>query len=88
LLDHVGIVNERRVRHEGMFFQHDSETGRYEDLTFGAGWQGCSRAASSKRSASHATKWPTWSGRSRTFSKTRQATRGHSMSAMRRLAPW
>jgi hypothetical protein len=29
-----------RVRHEGMFFQHDSVTGRYEDLTFGAGWQG------------------------------------------------
>jgi hypothetical protein len=29
-----------RVRHEGMFFQHDSATGRYEDLTFGAGWQG------------------------------------------------
>ena len=29
-----------RVRHEGMFFQRDSETGRYEDLSFGLGWQG------------------------------------------------
>jgi hypothetical protein len=29
-----------RVRHEGMFFQLDSPTGRYEDLTFGDGWQG------------------------------------------------
>ncbi len=29
-----------RVRHGGMFFQHDSASGRYEDLTFGAGWQG------------------------------------------------
>jgi hypothetical protein len=29
-----------RVRHEGMFFQRDSPTGRYEDLTFGDGWQG------------------------------------------------
>lgn len=31
-----------RVRHEGMFFQHDSPTGRYEDLRFGDGWQGAS----------------------------------------------
>lgn len=29
-----------RVRHDGMFFQQDSASGRYEDLTFGAGWQG------------------------------------------------
>ena len=29
-----------RVRHDGMFFQHDAASGRYEDLTFGAGWQG------------------------------------------------
>jgi ectoine hydroxylase-related dioxygenase (phytanoyl-CoA dioxygenase family) len=28
------------VRHEGMFFQHDTETGRYEDLRFGKGWEG------------------------------------------------
>ena len=29
-----------RVRHEGMFFQRDADTGRYEDLSFGLGWQG------------------------------------------------
>jgi phytanoyl-CoA hydroxylase len=29
-----------RVVHEGLFFQHDSETGRYEDLEFGRGWVG------------------------------------------------
>lgn len=29
-----------RVRHDGLFFQRDSATGRYEDLTFGDGWQG------------------------------------------------
>jgi hypothetical protein len=27
-----------RVRYPGLFFQHDSATGRYEDLDFGAGW--------------------------------------------------
>jgi phytanoyl-CoA hydroxylase len=31
-----------RVRHEGLFFQHDANTGRYEDLQFGLGWQGAS----------------------------------------------
>jgi len=29
-----------RVRHDGLFFQRDSPTGRYEDLEFGKGWQG------------------------------------------------
>lgn len=29
-----------RVRHEGMFFQLDSATGRYGDLEFAKGWQG------------------------------------------------
>lgn len=29
-----------RVQHEGLFFQRDSPTGRYEDLTYGDGWQG------------------------------------------------
>lgn len=29
-----------RVRHDGLFFQHDSPTGRYRDLAFGKGWQG------------------------------------------------
>lgn len=29
-----------RVAHEGLFFQRDSETGRYEELVFGRGWEG------------------------------------------------
>ncbi len=29
-----------RVVHEGLFFQRDSATGRYEDLEFGRGWEG------------------------------------------------
>lgn len=33
-----------RVQHEGLFFQLDSPSGRYEDLTYGAGWQGPSPA--------------------------------------------
>jgi hypothetical protein len=33
-----------RVRHDGMFFQRDSPTGRYEDLEFAKGWQGPSPA--------------------------------------------
>jgi hypothetical protein len=33
-----------RVVYEGMFFQHDAGTGRYEDLEFGRGWVGPSLA--------------------------------------------
>lgn len=29
-----------RVMYEGLFYQHDTTTGRYEDLTYGQGWQG------------------------------------------------
>ena len=29
-----------RVTHEGLFFQRDSQTGRYEELVFGRGWEG------------------------------------------------
>jgi hypothetical protein len=29
-----------RVVHEGLFFQHDAATGRFEDLDFGRGWVG------------------------------------------------
>jgi hypothetical protein len=36
----VDDLMSARVRHDGMFFQLDSPTGRYEDLTFGDGWQG------------------------------------------------
>lgn len=28
------------VRYPGLFFQHDSDTGRYEDLAYGEGWRG------------------------------------------------
>src|SRR3954470_3411849 len=36
----VADLMSERVRHEGLFFQRDSPTGRYEDLAFGEGWQG------------------------------------------------
>jgi hypothetical protein len=29
-----------QVTYPGLFFQHDTTTGRYQDLTFGEGWQG------------------------------------------------
>jgi hypothetical protein len=29
-----------RVTYDGLFFQHDTATGRYEDLEYGRGWQG------------------------------------------------
>jgi ectoine hydroxylase-related dioxygenase (phytanoyl-CoA dioxygenase family) len=32
------------VRHPGMFFQHDSPSGRYEDMVFNAGWVGPSQS--------------------------------------------
>jgi len=32
-----------RIVYDGLFFQHDSGTGRYEDLEFGRGWVGPSR---------------------------------------------
>jgi phytanoyl-CoA hydroxylase len=32
------------IRYPGLFFQHDSATGLYEDLRFGDGWVGPSRA--------------------------------------------
>src|ERR1700752_2730513 len=28
------------VTYPGLFFQHDSESGRYEDLEYGKGWKG------------------------------------------------
>jgi hypothetical protein len=36
----VDDIMHERVRHEGLFFQRDSATGRYEDLEFAKGWQG------------------------------------------------
>src|SRR5579859_5389182 len=32
-----------RVAYPGMFFQLDTDTGRYDDLTYGRGWEGPSR---------------------------------------------
>jgi len=40
----VDDLMSARVRHQGMFFQLDAPTGRYEDLSFGDGWQGPSSA--------------------------------------------
>lgn len=40
----VDDLMQERVRYEGMFFQRDSATGRYEDLEFAKGWQGPSSA--------------------------------------------
>lgn len=28
------------VTYDGLFFQHDSDTGKYEDLSYGQGWKG------------------------------------------------
>jgi phytanoyl-CoA hydroxylase len=36
----VDDLMSARVRHDGLFFQRDSGTGRYEDLAFAEGWQG------------------------------------------------
>lgn len=49
VLDDAGIaaLRERaddimlgRVEYPGLFFQHDTTTGRYDDLEFGKGWRG------------------------------------------------
>ena len=36
-------IQRGRVTYPGMFFQPDTPTGRYEDLTFGSGWVGPDR---------------------------------------------
>jgi hypothetical protein len=33
-------ITTGRVVHQGLFFQADSPTGRYQDLVFGNGWEG------------------------------------------------
>ena len=45
--DALALLRERAdaimtgaVTYEGLFFQHDSETGKYQDLTYGQGWTG------------------------------------------------
>lgn len=40
LADRAAALMGGRQPSDGMFFQHDSETGRYEDLVFNAGWIG------------------------------------------------
>lgn len=37
-------IMQGEVCYEGLFFQHDSPSGRYEDLSFDAGWCGASLA--------------------------------------------
>jgi ectoine hydroxylase-related dioxygenase (phytanoyl-CoA dioxygenase family) len=53
VLDDAGLASLRervddvllgRVAYPGLFFQRDSMSGRYDDLTFGLGWQGPSPA--------------------------------------------
>lgn len=36
----VDAIMLGEVTYPGLFFQHDSATGRYEDLEYGKGWQG------------------------------------------------
>lgn len=36
----VDAIMLGEVRYEGMFFQRDTDTGSYADLTFGKGWEG------------------------------------------------
>ncbi len=36
----VDDLMHERVRYDGMFFQRDAPTGRYEDLQFAKGWEG------------------------------------------------
>jgi hypothetical protein len=40
LRDRIDEIMLGKVVYEGMFFQHDTETGRYEDLSYGQGFRG------------------------------------------------
>ncbi|MDB4943010.1 MAG: Protein involved in biosynthesis of mitomycin antibiotics/polyketide fumonisin [Labilithrix sp.] len=40
LRERVDAIMVGEVRYEGLFFQHDSRTGSYDDLAYGEGWQG------------------------------------------------
>jgi hypothetical protein len=49
--DYLALLRERSdalmmgtAPNEGMFFQRDTETGRYEDLPYGRGWEGATLA--------------------------------------------
>ena len=43
LRDRADEIMLGRVVYPGLFFQHDTTTGRYDDLEFGRGWQGPSQ---------------------------------------------
>ena len=40
LRDRADAIMLGQVSYPGLFFQHDSPTGRYEDLEYGKGWKG------------------------------------------------
>jgi len=44
LRDRIDAIMLGEVTYDGLFFQHDSQTGRYEDLAYGEGWCGPSLA--------------------------------------------
>jgi phytanoyl-CoA hydroxylase len=44
LCERADALMRGEVRYPGLFYQHDSDTGNYEDLVFGAGWVGPSLA--------------------------------------------
>ena len=44
LATRAAALMQGEVRHSGMFFQHDSPSGRYEDMEFNGGWVGPSQA--------------------------------------------
>ena len=45
LTTRAAALMQGEVRYPHMFFQHDSPSGRYEDLVFNEGWVGASRRA-------------------------------------------
>lgn len=40
LCQRIEQIMRGEIRHDGLFFQHDTSSGRYEDLTYGEGWCG------------------------------------------------
>jgi phytanoyl-CoA hydroxylase len=40
LADRADAIMRGEVVYDGLFFQHDADSGRYEDLPYGEGWQG------------------------------------------------
>ena len=69
-----------RVVHEGLFFQHDSPNGRYEDLQFGEGWVGPERLVPEDREARSSTRSSEAGWRTRLFEEV--------VRAVARATPW